>query len=234
MSHPKLHLACKGGGKPNSTLLARGEDQTSPCLQGGGRTKLHLACKGGGKPNSTLLARGRTKLHLACKGGAHSSTYNITFVPRREREDQILSINAPQNDKLEALETEVGPSDICKRDQCIPHNVTISNSASTLTIPLVISIALFSNLQSPVEFSPDNIINFDQMRQYRPKRAIAKSPTWENKCSSKQINTSNYFFHLYNNVVKKQIFHSDPIKFEFSSLSNSEQLRSEMQESAGT
>ena len=30
------------------------------------------------------------------------------------------------------------------------------------------------------EFSPDTIINLDQMRQYRPKRAIAKSPTWEN------------------------------------------------------
>ena len=99
----KLHLARKGGG-PNSTLLARGEDQTPPCLQGG-RTKLHLACKGGVKPNSTLLARGevnqtppclqggRTKIHLARKGGGPTlSMYDITFVPRRSRKDQPLTL----------------------------------------------------------------------------------------------------------------------------------------------
>jgi hypothetical protein len=29
--------------------------------------------------------------------------------------------------------------------------------------------------------------------QYRPKRAIAKSPTGEKKCFCKQINNRNYF-----------------------------------------
>jgi len=43
LSHPKLHLACKGGGKPNSTLLARGEvNQTSPCSQGGRTAFTHI------------------------------------------------------------------------------------------------------------------------------------------------------------------------------------------------
>ena len=165
---------------PNSTLLARGEvNQTPPCLQGG-RTKLHLARKGGGP----LL-----------------STYNITFVPRRGREGHTSSINAPQNDKLKALETEVGPSDSCKCEQFTPHNATIMSLASTPSSPLGLSNAPFSNIQTPVKFSPNNIINRDQMRQNRPKRAIAKSPTCEEKCFCKQINTSNYIFHLYKNVV---------------------------------
>ena len=101
-------------------MLARGEDQTSPCLQ----------------------------------GGRSNFTHNITFVQRLVREDQISSINAPQKYKLKALETEVVPSDICKRDQCILHNVTISGSASALISPLGLSIALFSNFQSPVNSPP--------------------------------------------------------------------------------
>jgi len=97
-------------------------------------------------------------------------TTNIT--PSSEVESrtlrQALCLFLKTNEPLDNLKiaTEVGPPGIWKLDQCIPLNATISSPAPMPTSTLELSISLFSNLQSPVEFSSDNIINHDKICQY--------------------------------------------------------------------
>ena len=91
--------------------------------------------------------------------------------------------------------TKVGPAVIRNFDQCIPRCITITCSESTLMCCPMNSIELFPNLWTSINFSLGNIINFDQMCQYRPKSSIWKTPTWREKRSKnyfKQINISNY------------------------------------------
>ena len=87
------------------------------------------------------------------------------------------------------------PAAIRNFDQCIPRCITITCSESTLMCCPMISIELFPNLWTSINFSLSNIINFDQMCQYRPKSSIWKTPTWWEKRSKnyfKQITISNY------------------------------------------
>ena len=83
------------------------------------------------------------------------------------------------------------------------YKTTIPSSTPTPIRHLELPIAPSSNLLSPVQFSSGNITSLDQMRQYRPKRAISKSPTWEKRrlsLISKPITISNCLF-IYSIVL---------------------------------
>jgi hypothetical protein len=91
--------------------------------------------------------------------------------------------------------TKVGPAVIRNFDQCIPRCITITCSESTLMCCPMNSTELFPNFWISINFSLGDIINFDQMCQYRPKSSIWKTPTWREKRSKnhfKQITISNY------------------------------------------
>ena len=111
---------------------------------------------------------------------------------------------APQISRDKKIWTKVGPAVIRNFDQCIPRCITITCSESTLMYCPMISIELFPNFWTSINFSLDNIINFDQMCQYRPKSSIWKTPTRRERRSKnylKQITIPNYISFSHDKII---------------------------------